>query len=49
MNESFTENIENIKNHGKVLVDTGVYSPKELNAKYEISKENYINTVMKET
>lgn len=49
VNQNFTENIENIKNHGKVLVQSGVYSQKQLDAKYQISKEKYINTVLKET
>lgn len=38
VNTDFVENIENIKTDANVLVESGVYSQKELDAKYEICK-----------
>ena len=48
VNERFTENLENIKTAGKVLVDSGVYKQSELEAKGNIVQERYLNIVLKE-
>lgn len=48
VNEIFTENIENFKTAGKVFVDTGIISQEEVDAKYEVMREKYINVVLNE-
>jgi glutamine synthetase len=45
VNSNFATNIKNIKTSGEILVTSGVYTENELNAKFEITKEKYINTV----
>ena len=45
VNDKFYENYPNIKEAGKVFVDTGIAKPEEIEAKFENMCMNYENTV----